>query len=312
VQALLSKRAALITGKGGVGRSSVTAALALLAQRHGKRVLVTEISDGSEGHSPLAQLFGRPHLPTDARPIAPGIHGSQLRSDAGVELFLTSVIRVKALAKSAMGFDPLRRLFYAVPSLRELGVFFHLLTYLRATDPATRAHKYELILVDMPATGHTLALTGLPQVILRLMSRGPIAEAIREGQSYLNAADKAGAYVVTLPEELPVSEALELLDGLEKTSMPRGGVFVNRVPADRFNREETDAVLRYLDGRSVYGAAGFHRIQEARQALERLRKSTEVPLHTIPELEKASTELVSEIADVLHGGAGASKKGATG
>ena len=296
---LLQKRVALITGKGGVGRTSVTAALAHVARRSGKRVLVTEVWDGTEGKSPLAQLFGAPHLPNTAQPLAEGILGSQLRPDVGVELFLVQVLRVARVARAALHFDPLRRLFLAVPSLRELGIFFHLLTYLRAKTPEG-APLHELVLVDMPATGHTLALTGLPEVILRLVSHGPIAEALREGQSYLNVPDKTGAYVVTLPEELPVSESLELLEGLRRTNVPSGGLFVNKVPAAAFTAEETLALKAFLPGKALYGADGFHRAQEAHHSVDRLKRSTTLPLVELPAFESTGAELTRELTERIQ------------
>ena len=167
----LDKRLVLITGKGGVGRSTLTAALAHAAQRAGKRVLLTEVADGGEDYSPLAQRFELNQLPRKAASIAPSIMGSQLLSDTGIELFFVSVLRSALLARTALGFEPLRRLFSAAPSLREMGTFFHLLTYLRAEQSPGHS-LYELILVDLPATGHTLALTRLPDVVLRLVTRG--------------------------------------------------------------------------------------------------------------------------------------------
>lgn len=290
---------ALITGKGGVGRTSVTAALALVAQRAGKRVLVAEVWDGTDGASPLAQLFGVPRLPRTAAALAPGILGTQLRPDVGVELFLGQVLRIARVARAALDFDPLRRMFMAVPSLRELGIFFHLLSYLRAShERGEPAHQ--LILLDMPATGHTLALTGLPEVVLRLIQRGPIAEALREGQSYMNSPEKTGAYVVTLPEELPVSESLELLEGLQRTSVPSGGLFVNRMPTTTFSPEEVAAVHAFLPGRSLFGTDGFHRAQEAQRAVQRLAKSTSLPLVELPTVESTGPALAQELAERLQ------------
>ncbi len=297
----LGKRLVLVTGKGGVGRSTVAAALAHVAQRAGKRVLLTEVGDGGDDYSPLAQRFGMNQLPRKAAEIAFGIQGSQLLSDTGVELFLTSVLRVTLLARTALGFEPLRRLFSAAPSLREMGTFFHLLTYLRA-EQSPGIPLYELILVDMPATGHTLALTGLPEVVLRLVTRGPIADGLREGQSYLNDPARTGAWVVTLPETLPISEALELLDGLENTRVPSGGVIVNRMPAERFSPEETAALEGFLERQPLFGAEAFLRIKESRRAIERLRQSTSIPVSELPEIEGTGAALLERLTLALERG----------
>ena len=295
---LLGKRVVLVTGKGGVGRSTITAALAHVARRAGKRVLLAEVGDGSEDYSALAQRFGLNQLPRTAAPIAPGILGSQLLSDSGVELFLTSVLRVPMLARTALAFEPLRRLFSAAPSLRELGTFFHLLTYLRA-EQSPGVPLYEVVLVDMPATGHTLALTALPDVILKLITRGPIADGLREGQTFLNNPARAAAYVVTLPETLPVSEALELLEGLSKTRVHQGGVFINRVPRDNFTPEESAELTQFIERQPVFGAEGFLRLRESRLAVERLRRATAIPTLQLPELEETGVPLVESLADAL-------------
>ncbi len=295
----LDKRLVLITGKGGVGRSTLTAALAHAAQRAGKRVLLTEVADGGDDYSPLAQRFGLNQLPRKAASIAPGITGSQLLSDTGIELFFVSVLRSALLARTALGFEPLRRLFSAAPSLREMGTFFHLLTYLRA-EQSPGHPLYELILVDMPATGHTLALTGLPDVVLRLVTRGPIADGLREGQSYLHDPLRTAAYVVTLPETLPISEALELLDGLETTRVPRGGVIVNRMPVERFSADETAALEGFLEHQPLFGAEAFSRIKDSRRAVERLRQLTSRPVSELPDFEESGEALIEKLAGALQ------------
>ncbi|HEY1087454.1 MAG TPA: ArsA-related P-loop ATPase, partial [Archangium sp.] len=131
LQSLLQKRVVLMTGKGGVGRSTLTAALAQLAQRKGVRVLVCDIGDDPNDYSPLARHFGRDRLPGSVEEIAPGIRGLVLLARAGQELFLKSVLRSGTLARAAIGSDSLRRLLSAGPSFKEMGVFFQLLTLLR-------------------------------------------------------------------------------------------------------------------------------------------------------------------------------------
>ena len=103
----------LLPGKGGVGRSSVTAAIGLLAQRRGVRVLVTEIGDDPNDYSPLARQFGRERLPASPELMSPGIHGALLLARSGQELFLRSVLHSNTLARAAIGSESLRRLLSA-------------------------------------------------------------------------------------------------------------------------------------------------------------------------------------------------------
>jgi len=204
----------------------------------------------------------------------------------------------------ALSSDALRRLLSAGPSFKEMGVFFQLLTLLRAKNSA-REPENQLVLIDMPATGHTLSLTGLPELLLRLVPRGPIAAALREGQSYLNDPLLGAAWVVTIPETLPVSECLELLEGLARTGMPTGGVLMNRIPVDPFSQAERAALESPLARVNPLGAEGFRRPVLARREIARLREGTKISIVEVPELSHAS-ELIKGIADVLEREAGAS------
>lgn len=272
----------------------MTVVLARLAAARGKRVLVTEIGDESDDYSPLAKHYGRSRLPIAPEPIAPNTHAAVLLARTGQELFLKSVLRSGTIARAALNSDALRKLLSAGPSFREMGVFFQLLNYLRGDE-------FDLILVDMPATGHTLSLTGLPELLLRLVPGGPIADSLREGQSYLNDEKKAAALIVTLPETLPVSECLELIEGLAKTKMPVGGVMVNRMPVDPFTADERAKLTPLVEQHHWLGAEQFQRPLLARRELARLRENTKVPLFTAPELPHEG--LIEELVATLTSGA---------
>ena len=295
---ILSKRCILITGKGGVGRSCLTAAFARLAERVRKRVLVAEIGDEGNDYSPLASHFQRARLPSVVEEIAPGVSAVTLLPRTGQELFLSSVFHTRTLARAALASETVRRLLNAGPSFREMGVFFQLLTLLREKR-SDGAFAHEIILVDMPATGHTLSLTGLPDQLLRLVPRGPIADALHDGRSYLNDPAQSAAWVVTLPETLPVSECLELLDGLAGTGMPVGGIVLNRVPSDPFTVAERDALRPLLARHHLYGADGFGRAELSQREARRLRAGTSLPITLVPELGVSHHEMASAIADAL-------------
>jgi anion-transporting ArsA/GET3 family ATPase len=286
LDAIEDKRILLLTGKGGVGRSIVTAALAHIAQRRGRRVLVAELGDDPDDYSPLARYFGRDRLPVDPEELAPGIRGVVLLARTGQDLFLRQVLRSSTLSRAALGSDPIRRLLSAGPSFREMGIFFQLLALLRLPH-RDGGHEHEVVIVDMPATGHALSLTGLPDLLLRLVPGGPIADALREGKGYLNDPAQSAAWVVTLPETLPVSECLELLAGLRRTEMPIGGVFLNRFPVDAYTPEERAALAPILAQHDVLGAETFNRPGLAHRETTRLRASTDAPIYVLPEVPHA-------------------------
>lgn len=279
----LDRRILLITGKGGVGRTTVTVALARAAARRGKRVLLAEMGDADGDPSPVGRLIGRPRLSPEPTPLARNLDVCHLWARAGHEGFLRSVLPGTTLVKAALRSKAVERFLTAAPSFHEMGIFYHLLTLLRARLPDGRL-RHELIILDMPATGHTLALTGLPEILLRLIPAGPLVDALEEGRAILNDPRQGAAWVVTLPEQLPVTEAIELLAGLDETSMPAGGVLLNRMPQDPFTLGERAALEGWLPGRDLLGELAFRRIEAAEAALDRLRHAVEEPVLILPDV----------------------------
>ena len=293
---LFEKRAILLTGKGGVGRSTVTATLAMAAARLGKRVLIAEIGEPDEDLAALGRIFGRKTLPADPVPLARNIDGVMLWSRKGHERFLRMVLPVAALVRAALRSKALRRMFDAAPSLNELGVFYHMLTLAREQRPGGEP-MWDVIIVDLPATGHALGLATLPDRIVQIMPTGPIARAIHEGKGVFFNAQLSAMCVVTLPEVLPVTECLELLEGLRETDIPLGSVIVNKVVGDDFTTEERAALAPMVEAHDVFGATRFLGIGMVEQSLELLEKEAGLPVHRIPELPMEGAALIHGLSD---------------
>jgi arsenite-transporting ATPase len=294
----LERRIVLITGKGGVGRTTVAAALARAAAAAGKRVLLTELGDPEGGYSAIGRRFGREHVAPEPVVVAPNLQLNHLWARTGHELFLGNALP-GALVRAAVRSKAVDKFLTAAPSFHEMGIFYHLLTLLKATRK-DGAPEHELIIIDMPATGHTLALTSLPDILLRLIPGGPIARAMREGQGFLNDPRLGEAWVVTLPEQLPVTEAIELLEGLRETRMAAGGVVLNRYPADPFTPVERDAIAEVLRTTPMHGQLEFERIGAAQHAAQRLLGAVHVPVITLPEVYPADDpDPVPTLTDVL-------------
>lgn len=295
---LLSRRVLLVAGKGGVGRTTMTAAMARAAAGTGRRVLVTEIGEPDGDYSPLARLYGLDSFTARYEEIEPGVRACLLWSRAGHSLFLERVLPLPALVRAGMRSGSLDRLLDAAPSFNEMGVFYRLLSLIQE-ERKDGTPEHELILLDMPATGHSLALTGLPEILLNLMPTGPIADLMREGQSYLNDPARAAACVVTLPETLPVTECLELVEGLRQTGVPVGAVLVNKVVEDRFDDDERALLTEAIDGRPLFGVNRFETMAQIQRSILRLQASAGVPLLQIPEFPLVGNQLISEVADSL-------------
>lgn len=298
MEELFERRVLLISGKGGVGRTTLSAGLAMAAAKKGKRVVVAEIGDPMLEFSPLARLFGRDGFDNEPVSVGENVWGVVLHARKGHERFLEVVVPVPALARAAMRSGALRRFFDAAPALNELGVFYHLLTLLRARDE-NGEDQFDLIVFDMPATGHSLALSGVPERVLSLMPVGPIADAMREGQSVIEDPDQTASWVVSLPEVLPVSESLELIEGLRADRIPVGGVLVNKVLEDAFDDEERAAIDEMIEGRHVFGAARYGSVAQCRESMDRLKSEGRVTLVAVPEFPDVGSGLLDHVVTSL-------------
>lgn len=311
---LLGKRVVLVAGKGGVGRTTLTAALAVAAARSGKRVLVAEIAEPTlQTYSPLARIFGRSLFKDRAQLISPGIDGVMLEPRRGMETFLRDLFKSRTIVALAMRSKALQRFVQAAPSLHELGVFQHLLELVRKKDRSEKLF-YDFTVLDMPATGHALALTGLPGIVLRLVPGGPIAAAMHSGQAIFNNPDLTAGVIVALPETLPVSEALELLEGMLRTNVPVGAMVINRLHSVHFSSEELAALEELPLDDSVMGMRSVEKISQAEACIQRLRDSTALPVHVVDETVGTGRDLAEAMADSILGDereAGSSSWGAS-
>ncbi|MBS2014001.1 MAG: ArsA family ATPase [Deltaproteobacteria bacterium] len=289
----------LVTGKGGVGKTTVTASLARFAASQGKRVLCAEMAGDPGTASALADALGVETLDAEPKEISPNLSAVLLAPHLGHQRFLRDVLPMRLLADAAMRSAAIRRFLAAAPTFPEMGVLYRLLDLVRLTR-RDGSPEHEMIIVDLPATGHALALAQIPASLLRVIPTGPIATAVREGLDLIMDPQRTGAVVVTLPETLPVSEALELIKGIHEHDLPLAQVFVNRVPFDPFSDEEREVVKDLLMGRPpTLGERTMERIDRARTALARLGAAVKVPIVTLQDVWLEGPRLAEEVASLM-------------
>ncbi len=290
---VISTRLHFVLGKGGVGRTTTAGALAVALRDAGRggAVLVVEMDELSTeaggadapGNFPaLLRAFGHaaseiPSTPEDAfwpRPVAPGIDAARLTAACGHEGFLKSALPGGALLTGALRSRPIRRFLESAPAFHEMGQMAHLAALVGALEGLSPPRRYTHAVVDLPATGHALALAELPDAARKIIPVGPVARGLGEVQACIRDPRRSDVWVVTLPETLPVSETLEVLGALRTHGQPSPRIVVNRWPADPFagaapeaRDAAADLVSRHPE---VRGARAFRALVEAREAAARL------------------------------------------
>jgi anion-transporting ArsA/GET3 family ATPase len=292
---LLDRRLLFFTGKGGVGKSTVTAATALLAAERGKRVLLVEVD--SKGN--LTALFERPPAGFDPVEVHPGIHAMQMRTEASLREYLKLNMRVPVIGRLGPLASMLEFVATAAPGVKEILTVGKVCWEVR--ESIERRADWDLVIVDAAATGHVIAQLDSPRAIRELVQVGPV-RAQTEWMAQLLADPAVTALnLVTSPEEMPVSETIDLVAAArERLDVPLGMVVVNRVLPEPFTRadEPIFAALRgpaaaaALDGavgtgvEAVLDAAGLASAMRRSSAvhLAELREVIDLPLVYLPYL----------------------------
>jgi len=241
----MSDRLRIVTGKGGVGRSAVTAAAALAAARTGKRVLAAAMTDGNG----LAAHFGHDRLGYEPVLVAPNVHAMAIDRALALDEYLKLQLGLGRRAPLRPLTRNLEAMSETVPGIRDVvttGKLYH----------EVRSGNWDLVVADGPPTGQIMSYLRASRVIASLVRTGRAREQA-DKMTRLLASPETSLFMVTLAEELPVTETREALVELEEESLIRlHGVFVNRTVRPL---GVSEAVLDTVSDDAVRGAGLLHR-----------------------------------------------------
>jgi anion-transporting ArsA/GET3 family ATPase len=285
----------------------VAGALAHLAARHGKRTLVCEM----DAKGSLGAAFDAGPLEFQPREIEPQLFAMTMNTEDSLREYLRLFVKVPLLGR----IGPLARTFDfvadAAPGVKEI-LAVGKLAY------EVRERNYDLVVVDAEASGHIVAQIGAPKVISDLVQVGLVRDQTGWMLEILHDTSITGVVVVTTPEEMPVSETIDLIGRLEtETGVPATAVVANRVLPAHFDRRQLAVLDRLDDVEDVLVAAAdaavttvvdAARVTEARRRvgaghLDRLRAGIpdDVAVINVPELftRAASRRVITLVADAL-------------
>lgn len=288
---LVQRRLIIVTGKGGVGKTTLTAALARHYASQGRRVLAAEIVPNADTPSQLALALGVKKPTEEPAELLPNVSVVLVTPTSGHHRFLQDSLPMKLLADTAMRSQALKKFLSAAPGFSDMGVMYRMLDLMKRENPAG-GHAYEIVLLDSPATGHALALAQIPEFLIRIIPGGPIRRVAEEGLAVLTDPRITGTMIVTLPETLPVTEAMELQAGLTSHRLPVTAIVVNRVPRDPFSKDEREALKTMLSGTTttVLGTRELKRIERAEAALLFLKERASAEHVVLSEVDGAGSQ----------------------
>jgi len=233
IERLGSLQLLIVTGKGGVGKTTLTAALGRLLTSHGRRVLLIEMDPRESLHHLLDVE------PSDGEivDVGPLLALQHLEPRRVLDDLIREKLKVGPLVRRVLASPVHQHFTEGAPGLKHTGVFGRILRLVEGHGPRT-VKRPDIVILDAPATGHGVQLMAAPQLVAEVIRSGPIGAMATEIAAFMHESERCGVVAVTVAEEIPVQETLELLTDVEdRLGYPPKMVIVNGLypplPADQ-------------------------------------------------------------------------------
>jgi Mrp family chromosome partitioning ATPase len=299
-------RLVIVAGKGGVGKTTVSATLARAAARSGLSTLIVEV----EGKSGLPAMFGQGELGYDETVLSPGggpdgaadVRARALTADVALLEYLSDH-GLSRISRRLVSTGALDIVATAAPGIKDI-------LLLGKVKQLVRTGQADLVVLDAPAAGHAITFLQSARSLLDSVSVGPINAQARDVLELLEDHGRCQVVLVTLPEETPVNEAVETAFSLEdRVGIGLGPIVVNGVypPMDGLDADPAEAAgragtsLRSGEGAALAAAAAFRRARMALQAEQVARLEERLPLPQLRLPFLFTTDIGPAELDVLAG-----------
>ncbi len=241
---ILSRKLLIVSGKGGVGKTSVAAAFGLVASGLGKKTLIVEINAAER----ISNLFGISEIGYCETELAKNLFAINLDPRSAFEEYVLEQIYSKKIYHLIFENKFVRSFLDATPGLNELLEIGKIWSITDREKDSPGKQKYDLVIMDAPATGHGLAFLNVPKVVAQAIRVGPLKTKAVEILKLIQDPVKTLLIGVTLAEEMPVNETLEMLHtAKESIQVGLGPVFANAIFPSVFSEEEWKEVQGSLE-----------------------------------------------------------------
>ena len=299
------RRFVFVTGKGGTGKTTVTAALAVALAGRGRRVLIAL----SETKERTSVLFGAPPLGPEIRLVAPNISAVKISAETALREYGEMILRSRAVYSAVFENKYVKGFFAAVPGLYQWAILGKAWFHSTETGPDGRP-RFDVVLFDAPATGHGLDMLRVPKIIVDIAPPGLLRRDAERAWAMFKDPKQSGVVIVTLPEDLPATEAVELATAVEQElHLPVANVIVNQVLDFLFTDAERRELLtprelvRGNPGDEGLAAAVRRAVGERvhDDSMQKIRHGIAAPLVTLPRLLEDPSNLaaIQSLATIL-------------
>jgi anion-transporting ArsA/GET3 family ATPase len=292
---LLDKRLVIVTGKGGVGKSTVALATAIAAAKSGKRTILCEVA----AQERLSRVFHRAAIGFHEVELEENLWAISIDPDESMREYLLIQLKVRAMRDLLVRSKIFSYLAAATPGLKELVTIGKIWELAQPERRVKGGRQYDLVIVDAPATGHGVGFLQTPRTFASIARVGPIRSQAETLDKFIRNQRKTGVQIVAFPEEMPVNETAMLERDLAgEVGMAVDRIVMNGMYPELFTDTEADRLANIAEeSEGVVRAACRAAVRECRRArsqrrqLARLEELTRAPVTTLPFLFEPDLEV---------------------